>query len=199
MHAALRMIVVGGSLALPLKACASGPSPAPPSPPELPAPTAPDAPPGGAPVPALLSAAAALPREGLLQLSLPEAGLVYRLDADGRYWTGPIAGPLEAAPPRVRGQPGVQQVPEPTLQRLRAALSALPPLPAAPPRPPPSTLERPGGGPVEAQPMVWGFFKDGVEQRVLVWGDPTVPGSLGPAAPLYVAFDEAALGGWMNE
>ena len=196
MHAALRMIVVGSSLSLPLSACAGGPSPAPP---ELPAPTVPDAPPGGVPVPALLSAAAALPREGLLQLSLPEAGLVYRLDADGRYWTGPIAGPLVAAPPRVRGQPGVQQVPEPTLDRLRAALAALPPLPVAPPRPPPSALERPGGGPVEAQPMVWGFFKDGVEQRVLVWGDPTVPSSLGPAGPLYVAFDEAALGGWMNE
>lgn len=205
MQAVLRSLRLTVGLSLPLSACAGGPSPAPPSLAPSASPDAPVADPaaggpvGGVPVPALLAAAASLPEAGLLQLSFPEAGLVYRLDADGRYWTGPLAGPLQVEKPSVRGHPGVDRAPAAALDRLRAELLALPKLPVAPPAPPPAERARPGGGREQRVPIVLGFFKDDVEQRVLVWADPRVSASFGPVAPLYVAFDEAALGGWMNE
>jgi hypothetical protein len=147
-----------------------------------------------------LQRAPALPEDVMIQLMWAENGLMYRIATDGRFLLT-LAGSVEKQErPRSRAHMGVELVPEPSRDRLLKVIASLPTLPPVLPRMNVEGMFEPNHRvPLRLEPAVWSFRRGGIEERVLVWADSANSSTFGVLKPLYVALDEAAIGGWANE
>jgi hypothetical protein len=147
-----------------------------------------------------LQRAPALPEDVIIQLMWAEDGYMYRIATDGRYLVTPVGGAEKQERPRPRAPLGAELVPEASRDRLLKVIADLPALPPVLPRMNVEGMFEPNHRvPIRLEPAVWSFRRGGVEERVLVWADSANSSTFGLLKPLYVALDEAAIGGWANE
>ena len=150
----------------------------------------------------MTGAVSRLPEGGLLELALPELGVVHLILADGRYLVGHSGNPSSPTQPVSRYEPGADRLSPRALERIRGALAgvgfeALPP--EVPGGPLPEGAVLPGDGVVEQLRVELTARVGDGEHVVAVQGHPGVPASLGPLEPLIRVLDEEVFGTWQQE
>lgn len=171
------------------------------SPPREPAPAVSvSAPP---PVETAMRPVPALPEGVFLQLWLPDTGDLFRVAADGRYLVTSGGGAEVQAAPMSQHERGAPVVSATGIARLDAALTAAGffDLPASVPgeMPGDGVVLSNGGRAPKAVALVFSARRGAAVATVRVEGDPRAPATLGALAPVYVALDREALGGWAAE
>lgn len=141
-----------------------------------------------------------LPENAFVQYEIAERGVVHRIDLDGRYVIStPATGETETKPTS-RLEPGVSRVSAAGLDRIRASATEIGffDLPARVEGPSFEGSVTLDGEAVASEPLVFTLRDGDRVHRVTVFGDPTVPATMGPLEPLFSTLDAEAFGDWLR-